>query len=67
MTYYWLYGRLNVHVGVTDSNLMAALDDYANEHVTGGAGALTQAHRDGIRREHRDARDLYSAVATGRF
>lgn len=67
MTAYWLYGRLNVHVAVTDLELMDALDNYADTHIKGGSAALTSEHRDAIRREHNDAFALYAAVASGRL
>lgn len=67
MTYYWLYGRLDVHVGATDADLMDALGNYADAHVIGGSAALTDEHRAGIRREHADARETYAMVAGGRF
>lgn len=65
MTYYWLYGRLGVHVAATDDELMSALDEYADGAIKGGAGALTDEHRDGIRREHAAAYALYAGVTRG--
>lgn len=65
MTANWLYRRLNVHVGLNDAELMAELDAYADAHVVGGAGALTETHRAAIRREHADAFLLYATVVRG--
>jgi hypothetical protein len=61
--WYWLYGRLDVHVAASDEELMHTLDEYADQNIIGGAGMLTEEHRAKVRQEHRDARELYRTIA----
>jgi hypothetical protein len=63
--WYWLCGRLDVHVAGSDEELMYPLDEYADQNISGGAGVLTEEHRAKVRQEHRDARELYRAIARG--
>jgi len=56
---YWLYSRLNVHVGRSDDDVREAFATYADAHIKGGRGALTEDHYAAILREHKDARDLF--------
>lgn len=61
--WYWLYGRLDIPVQASDDELMRTLDEYANKTIIGGAAVLTDEHRAKVRQEHRDARELYRAIA----
>lgn len=65
MNAYWLYCRLDVHVALPYGELMDALDAYADEHVIGGKGELTEDHRRLIKDQHDQAFLLYGAVMGG--
>lgn len=62
---YWLYCRINVHVGVDDEQLMRALDEWADTGLKAGRAGVTNELRDAIRAEHADARELYGVVMRG--
>jgi hypothetical protein len=64
---YWVYTRLDAHVGWDDDRLMAELDEWAERALKKGAAGLTDGLRQEIRREHARAQDLYRAVTTGDF
>jgi hypothetical protein len=58
---YYVYSQiLNPHVSATDAELMHLLAFSMKDAQT-----LTAAQCDAIRKEHADARDLYSAVTSG--
>lgn len=62
MTAYWIYCRLNVSVGRTDTEVLDALHAYADAHVKGGRASITQSIADAVLAEHADAQDLYSEM-----
>ena len=62
MTPYWVYCRLNVSVGLSNTEVTAELLRYADRHVKGGREAITPDVIGAILMEHKDARELYGAV-----
>lgn len=64
MTYY-IYSRLNVPVSASDSDVMDALDSWADTALRGGRAALPVITRAGVLIEHHDAQDLYDFVQRG--
>lgn len=62
MTPYWLYSRLDMHVGASDASVTQALHEYADAHVIGGREQITNEHVRLVLAEHHEARELYAFV-----
>lgn len=62
---YYIYSRLNAHVGWDDDRLMAELDEWADSGLKAGREDVTDELRIGIRAEHDAARELYATVMGG--
>lgn len=65
MSYYWLYSRLDLHVGTSEANVRTALAEYADAHLKGAREVLTEEHYGAILSEHADAGSLYATVMGG--
>jgi hypothetical protein len=66
---YWIYGRINVHVGRTDDEVREALQEWADTALKQGRAFLAtpegQTLVNAVVKEHHDAQQLYAVVTGG--